>query len=80
MNIGILFAYKLVVTFNGFVYIEFEQTHDILNEKKSLFFFKLASTLLCVNDAGNEAIVMTGRQKKTIFISGLTLTLKFHLR
>ena len=72
MNIGILFAYKLVVTFNGFVYIEFEQTHDIFNEKKSLFFFKLFPTLLRVDlravytaDAGDEAIMMTGRQKET---------------
>ena len=61
-----------MVTFNGFVYIEFEQTHDILNEKKSLFFFKLSPTLLRVNlltvytaDAGNEAITITGRQKET---------------
>ena len=61
-----------MVTFNGFVYIEFEQTHDILNEKKSLFFFKLSPTLLRVNlltvytaDAGDEAITITGRQKKT---------------
>ena len=34
-------VYKLIVnTFNGFVYIEFDQTLDILQSKKLLFFIQ----------------------------------------
>ena len=36
-----MFVYKFVVTFNGFSYIEFDQTLDILQKMKSLFLFEL---------------------------------------
>ena len=32
-----MFVYKFEVTFNGFSYIEFDQTLDILQKMKSLF-------------------------------------------
>ena len=35
-------VYKLIVnTFNGFVYIEFDQTLDILQSKKLIFFIQI---------------------------------------
>ena len=36
-----MFVYKFVVTFNGFSYIEFDQTLDILQKMKLLFSFEL---------------------------------------
>ena len=108
--------YKLVVakTFNGFFHVEFDETLDILQSKKSLFFLQIVPHIAVMSttrlrtvykqcehpeflpirpghqtvDAGDD---WTPKADKNIskppnnlninnFVSGFTLTLKFHLR